>query len=113
MVISYIYSTCFRLKLMFYEHQQWTTEEGMCDVNEFASTRTWDQRPSTSLSVKPTLCLGLSTSRSASSSGKSDTVVMAGGAPRPFIVAREGHARPRKREIADGNGLNAIEGRVA
>jgi hypothetical protein len=37
------------------------------------------------------------------------SVVMAGGAPRPFIVAGEGHAGARKGETADGNGLNAIE----
>jgi hypothetical protein len=37
------------------------------------------------------------------------SVVMAGGAPRPFIVAGEGHVGARKGETADGNGLNAIE----
>jgi hypothetical protein len=36
------------------------------------------------------------------------TMVMAGGAPRPFIVAGE-----RKGETADGNGLNAIDGGTA
>jgi hypothetical protein len=41
------------------------------------------------------------------------SVVMAGGAPRPFVVAREGHAGARKGETADGNGLNAIEGGAA
>jgi hypothetical protein len=41
------------------------------------------------------------------------SVVMAGGAPRPFIVAREGHAGARKGETVDGNSLNAIEGRAA
>jgi hypothetical protein len=40
-------------------------------------------------------------------------VVMAGGAPRPFIVVGEGHARARKGETADGNGLNTIKGRAA
>jgi hypothetical protein len=40
------------------------------------------------------------------------SVVMAGGAPRPFIVAGEGHAGARKGETASGNGLNAIEGGV-
>jgi hypothetical protein len=38
------------------------------------------------------------------------SVVMAGGAPHPFIVAGEGHGGARKGEMADGNGLNAIEG---
>jgi hypothetical protein len=41
------------------------------------------------------------------------SVVMAGGAPRAFIVAGEGHAGARKGETTDGNGLNAIEGRAA
>jgi hypothetical protein len=41
------------------------------------------------------------------------SVVMARGAPCPFIVAREGHAGARKGETADGNGLNAIEGGAA
>jgi hypothetical protein len=41
------------------------------------------------------------------------SVVMAGGAPRPFIVAMEGHAGARKGETVDGNGLNAIEGGAA
>jgi hypothetical protein len=41
------------------------------------------------------------------------SVVIVGGAPLPFIVAREGHAGARKAEMADGNGLNAIEGRAA
>jgi hypothetical protein len=41
------------------------------------------------------------------------SVVMAGGAPRPFIVAGEGHAGARKGETTDGNGLNSIEGRAA
>jgi hypothetical protein len=35
---------------------------------------------------------------------------MAGGAPRPFIEAGEGHVEARKGETADGNGLNTIEG---
>jgi hypothetical protein len=38
------------------------------------------------------------------------SVVMAGGAPRPFIEAGEGHVEARKGETADGNGLNTIEG---
>jgi hypothetical protein len=38
------------------------------------------------------------------------SVVMAGGAPRPFIVAGGGHTRAREGETADGNGLNAIDG---
>jgi hypothetical protein len=37
------------------------------------------------------------------------SVVMAGGAPHPFIVAGEGHTGARKGETADGNGLNTIE----
>jgi hypothetical protein len=41
------------------------------------------------------------------------SVVMARGAPRPFIVAGEGHAGARKGETADSNGLNANEGREA
>jgi hypothetical protein len=41
------------------------------------------------------------------------SVVMAWGAPRPFIVAGEGHTGARKGETADGNGLNAIEGGAA
>jgi hypothetical protein len=35
---------------------------------------------------------------------------MAGGAPRPFIVAGGGHTRAGEGEMADGNGLNAIDG---
>jgi hypothetical protein len=38
------------------------------------------------------------------------SVVMAGGAPRPFIEAGEGHVEARKGETTDGNGLNTIEG---
>jgi hypothetical protein len=38
------------------------------------------------------------------------SVVMVGGAPRPFIVAGEGHAGVRKGEMTDSNGLNASEG---
>jgi hypothetical protein len=38
------------------------------------------------------------------------SVLMAGGAPRPFIVVGEGHAGARKGETADGNGLNTIDG---
>jgi hypothetical protein len=41
------------------------------------------------------------------------SVVMARGAPRPFIVAGEGHVGARKGEMADGNGLNAIDGGAA
>jgi hypothetical protein len=41
------------------------------------------------------------------------SVVMAGGAPLPFIVAGEGHAGARKGETTDGNGLNAIDGGAA
>jgi hypothetical protein len=41
------------------------------------------------------------------------SAVIAGGAPRPFIVAREGHAGAREGETAGGNGLNAIDGGVA
>jgi hypothetical protein len=40
-------------------------------------------------------------------------VVADSGAPRPFVVAREGHAGARKGETTDGNGLNAIEGGAA
>jgi hypothetical protein len=41
------------------------------------------------------------------------SVVMAGGAPPPFIVAGEGHAGEREGETTGGNGLNAIDGGVA
>jgi hypothetical protein len=41
------------------------------------------------------------------------SVVMAGGAPRPFIVAREGHTRAGEVETASGNSLNTIDGRAA
>jgi hypothetical protein len=41
------------------------------------------------------------------------SVVMAGGAPRPFIVAEEGHTGARKGETTDDNDLNAIEGGAA
>jgi hypothetical protein len=41
------------------------------------------------------------------------SVVMAGGAPRPFIVAEEGHVGAREGETAGGNGLNAIDGGAA
>jgi hypothetical protein len=37
------------------------------------------------------------------------SVVMAGGAPRLFIVAGEGHTRPGEGETVDGNSLNAID----
>jgi hypothetical protein len=41
------------------------------------------------------------------------SVVMAGGAPHPFIVAREGHTRAGEVETASGNSLNTIDGRAA
>jgi hypothetical protein len=42
------------------------------------------------------------------------SVVMAGGgAPRPFIVAAEGHTGAGEGEMAGGNSLNAIDGGVA
>jgi hypothetical protein len=41
------------------------------------------------------------------------SVVMAGGAPCPFIVAGEGYVGARRGEMANGNGLNAIEGGAA
>jgi hypothetical protein len=41
------------------------------------------------------------------------SVVMAGGAPRPFIMAREGHTEAREGETVSGNGLNAIDGGAA
>jgi hypothetical protein len=41
------------------------------------------------------------------------SVVMAGGAPRPFIVATEGHTGAGEGETADGNSLNAIVGGAA
>jgi hypothetical protein len=37
-------------------------------------------------------------------------VVMAGGAPCPFIVAREGHTGAGEGETTGGNSLNAIDG---
>jgi hypothetical protein len=37
------------------------------------------------------------------------SVVMAGGAPRPFIVAGERHTRAGEGETAGGNSLNAID----
>jgi hypothetical protein len=36
-----------------------------------------------------------------------------GGAPRPFIVAGEGHAGAREVKTAGGNGLNATDGGAA
>jgi hypothetical protein len=36
-----------------------------------------------------------------------------GGAPRPFIVAGEGHTGVGEGETADGNSLNAIDGGAA
>jgi hypothetical protein len=41
------------------------------------------------------------------------SVVMAGGAPRPFIVAGEGHTGAGEGETAGGNSLNAIDGGAA
>jgi hypothetical protein len=41
------------------------------------------------------------------------SVVMVGGAPRPFIVAGEGHTGAGEGETAGGNSLNAIDGREA
>jgi hypothetical protein len=41
------------------------------------------------------------------------SVVMAGGAPRPFIVAGEGHIGARKGKTTDGNCLNTTEGGAA
>jgi hypothetical protein len=41
------------------------------------------------------------------------SVVMAGGAPRPFIVAGEGHIGTGEGETAGGNSLNAIDGGAA
>jgi hypothetical protein len=38
------------------------------------------------------------------------SVVMAGGAPRPFIVAGGGHTGAGEGEMTGGNGLNAIDG---
>jgi hypothetical protein len=40
------------------------------------------------------------------------SVVMAGGAPRPFIVAGEGHTGAGEGETAGGNSLNTIDGRA-
>jgi hypothetical protein len=41
------------------------------------------------------------------------SVVMAGGAPRPFIVVGEGHTKAGEGKMAGGNSLNAIDGGVA
>jgi hypothetical protein len=38
---------------------------------------------------------------------------MAGGAPRPFIVAGEGHTGAGEGETAGGNSRNAIDGGAA
>jgi hypothetical protein len=43
--------------------------------------------------------------------GSEVSVVMAGGAPCPFIVAGEGHTGAG--EMAGGNSLNAIDGGMA
>jgi hypothetical protein len=40
-------------------------------------------------------------------------VVMAGGAPRPFIVAGDGHTGAGEGETAGGNSLNTIDGAAA
>jgi hypothetical protein len=41
------------------------------------------------------------------------SVVMAGGAPRPFIVAGEGHTGAGEGETAGGNSRNTIDGGAA
>jgi hypothetical protein len=41
------------------------------------------------------------------------SVVMAGGATHPFIVAGEGHTGAGEGETAGGNSLNAIDGGTA
>jgi hypothetical protein len=41
------------------------------------------------------------------------SVVMAGGAPRPFIVTGEGHTGAGEGETALGNSLNTIDGGAA
>jgi hypothetical protein len=41
------------------------------------------------------------------------SVMMAGGAPRPFIVVGEGHTGAGEGETAGGNSLNAIDGGAA
>jgi hypothetical protein len=41
------------------------------------------------------------------------SVVIAGGAPCPFIVAGEGHTGAGEGEMAGGNRLNAIDGGAA
>jgi hypothetical protein len=41
------------------------------------------------------------------------SVVMAGGAPHPFIVAGEGHTGAGVGEMAGGISLNAIDGGAA
>jgi hypothetical protein len=41
------------------------------------------------------------------------SVVMARGAPRPFIVVGEGHTRAGEGETTGSNRLNAIDGRAA
>jgi hypothetical protein len=41
------------------------------------------------------------------------SVVMAGGAPHPFIVAGEGHTGAGEGETAGDNSLNAIDGGAA
>jgi hypothetical protein len=41
------------------------------------------------------------------------SVVMAGGAPRPFIVVGEGHTGAGEGKMAGSNSLNAIDGGAA
>jgi hypothetical protein len=45
--------------------------------------------------------------------GEVSVVMVGGGAPRPFIVVREGHTRVGEGEMAGGNSLNAIDGGAA
>jgi hypothetical protein len=40
-------------------------------------------------------------------------VMVRGGAPRPFIVAEEGHTGAGEGETVVGNSLNAIDGEAA
>jgi hypothetical protein len=54
---------------------------------------------------------GLQTREQAKEGGVS--VVMAGGAPRPFIGSKRSGASGGGGETAGGNGLNAIEGEAA
>jgi hypothetical protein len=45
--------------------------------------------------------------------GEVSVVMAGGGAPRPFIVAEEGHTGAGEGETAGGNSLNAIDGGAA